>query len=171
VIALKFLAPGAVGPFSGYAWPTPDGAEPGAWVEAVPSLCASGIHACRPSDLPFWLHAELWRIELEDAVQGRRKLVALRGRLLDRVAGWDAEAQRELGEWCAAKVAALAEQSAEVAVYAADASEAVANGDNFLAAYIAARAAEIGGGPEAYEQERAAQACWLADRLGLEPAP
>ena len=49
VRAYKFLAPGAVGPFSGFAWPT---GTPGPWVEAVPHTCATGVHACLVEDLP-----------------------------------------------------------------------------------------------------------------------
>jgi hypothetical protein len=37
-----------------------------------------------------------------------------------------------------------------------------------LAAFAAARAAERGGGPRAYEAERARRATWLAERLGLQ---
>src|SRR5206468_5119819 len=75
VIAYKFLAPGSVGPFTGYRW------EPGRWVE-VHALdpCRRGIHACRVRDLPIWLDAELWEIELDGGiVEQDRKVVAGRG--------------------------------------------------------------------------------------------
>ena len=52
--AFKFLTADGSGVFSGFAWPLPDGA-PGAWVESEVDPCRSGIHACRPSDLPYWL--------------------------------------------------------------------------------------------------------------------
>ena len=61
--ALKALRAGAVGPFSGFRWPTP-GDGPGQWVAASPSPCASGVHACLRGQLPLWLHDELWEIEL-----------------------------------------------------------------------------------------------------------
>lgn len=171
MIAYKFLARGAVGPYSGFSWPTPTGSEPGKWIEAMPSLCASGIHALLPEDLPYWLHAELWRIELDGATRERRKLVAPRGRLLDRVAGWNEDVQREFGEWCAARAGVHAERSPRVAEYANDAGKEVAAGHHFFAACVDARAAEVAGGTDAYDQERAEQARWLANRLGLEPAP
>ena len=50
VIAYKFLNAGAVGLFSRLAWPVPNDAVPGAWVEAEGPLevCRNGIHACGP---------------------------------------------------------------------------------------------------------------------------
>ena len=36
-----------------------------------------------------------------------------------------------------------------------------------LAAFAAARAAEIDGGPRAYERERLRQSAWLSNRLGI----
>jgi hypothetical protein len=71
VIAYKFLQAGGLGPFSGFAWP-----QPGRWV-------GGRVSACRASDLPIWLHEELWVAELDGAVEeARTKLVAPRGRLL-----------------------------------------------------------------------------------------
>ena len=70
MIGYKFLGTGGVAPFSSFAWPT---GSPGPWVEAEPHMCASGIHACRAGDLPFWINAELWEIELDGAVEGRAR--------------------------------------------------------------------------------------------------
>ena len=94
MIAYKFLRSGAVAPFSSFAWPT---GSPGPWVEAEPHVCVSGIHACRAADLPYWLGAELWEIELDRAVDETRKVVAPRGRLLRRVDGWDVSTARAFG--------------------------------------------------------------------------
>jgi hypothetical protein len=93
--AYKFLRRGRVGAFSGFAWPV------GEWVEAEPHVCASGIHACRPADLPYWLDAELWEIELDGAVAAERKLVAPRGRLVRRVEAWDGGTARAFADSCA----------------------------------------------------------------------
>jgi hypothetical protein len=87
MIAWKFLAPGRVGPFSGYAWP-----EPPVWVDAhaEPDPCAAGVHACHEKDLPLWLGAELWAIELGGRVVAEGdKLVGQRGRLIHRVDAWN----------------------------------------------------------------------------------
>ena len=58
----------------------PDGDGPGPWLEtAAARPCREGIHACRPQDLAYWLHHELWEIELDgDIVEAGRKVVAAR---------------------------------------------------------------------------------------------
>jgi hypothetical protein len=99
--AYKFLASGAVGPFTGFEWPVPRRGGAGAWVEAPDPTPAHGVHACRVRDLAFWLDAELWRAELEDPVaEGQRQVIASRGRLLERVTRWDDEAARSFAEAC-----------------------------------------------------------------------
>lgn len=87
----KFLARGAVGALSGFAWPRPDGAQPGAWVEVAGPLapCERGIHACSAGDLAHWLHDELWVVELGgEMCEGVDAMVAARGRLVREVSGW-----------------------------------------------------------------------------------
>jgi hypothetical protein len=104
VIAYKFLSAGGVGPFSGYAWPLPRGGRPGAWVMAGSDavLCRTAVHACRVSDLPWWLHDELWETELDGAVTaGRHKVMAPRARLVRRVDGWDAACGQRFADACA----------------------------------------------------------------------
>ena len=49
MMAFKFLARGAVAPFTGFAWPTD-----GAWVEAPARSQDAWIHACRPRDEATW---------------------------------------------------------------------------------------------------------------------
>jgi hypothetical protein len=101
VIAYKFLAPGAVGPFTGFAWPVPSAAAPGRWVEAPDRRDDHGIHACRERDLAFWLAAELWRAELVDPVSdAQRQLISPRARLLERIVAWDGAAARAFAEAC-----------------------------------------------------------------------
>lgn len=57
------------------------------------------MHACRVEDLPDWIGAELWRVELDgDVAVDCGKLVADRGRLLERVAAWDAGAAADVAE-------------------------------------------------------------------------
>jgi hypothetical protein len=106
MIAYKFLCAGGIGPFSRYAWPLPRNGAPGAWVissgDAV--LCHSAVHACRVSDLPWWLQDELWETELGGEVTtGRHKVMAPRARLLRRVDGWDAECAQRFADACAAR--------------------------------------------------------------------
>ena len=101
----KFLLPGAVSPFAGFRWA---GAE-GAWVEAdAVAPCRAGIHACRAEDLAYWLLPELWSIELDGlhpGSDGDHKVVARRGRLVDRVVAWSAETERELAIDCIRRTA------------------------------------------------------------------
>jgi len=161
VTAYKFLQAGRVGPFSGFAWPE------GVWVEAVPSVCASGVHACEAADLPYWINTELWEVELDGAERHERKLVAARGRLVKRIHAWDAGAQRAFAEWCLERGQSLAAVDEHVAEHAADIALHASNGAAAPAGFIAARAAEIVRGPDAYTTERGLQAEWLSAHLGL----
>lgn len=102
--AYKFLAPGAVGRFSDFAWPRPTGSEPGAWVEAAGDLedCRHGVHACLPGQLLDWIDDELWEIELEGRiVTSDVMVVAERGRLVRRLSGWDAATAQAFAYACA----------------------------------------------------------------------
>ena len=99
MIAYKFLRSGRVGPFSAFPWP-----EPGVWVHAPRDLtaCKRGIHACRPSDLPWWLSDELWEIELDGRVQDdEHKVIAPAGRLRSQIDAWTPECAQEYADACA----------------------------------------------------------------------
>src|SRR5436305_6688984 len=86
--AYKFLAADGTAIQSRFRWPV------GEWVEAEVDPCRSGIHACRVSDLPYWLAPVLFEIELGgDVVVDGLKIVAPRGRLTRRVDAWNAELQ------------------------------------------------------------------------------
>jgi hypothetical protein len=93
VIAYKFLKAGGVGLVSGFRWPLPRDGWPGDWVEAAAPVreCESGIHVCRAKDLPYWMHDELWAIEVDGpVVEAVDMVVAPRGRLLGMLEGWSA---------------------------------------------------------------------------------
>jgi hypothetical protein len=99
VIAYKFLRSGRTGPFSAFQWP-----EPGVWVHAAPELaaCKRGIHACRPSDLPWWLADELWEIELDGRVRvDDHKIIAPAGRLRSRIEEWTPACAQRYADACA----------------------------------------------------------------------
>lgn len=168
----KFLLPGGVGPFSGFRWPVPSNGEPAAWVQAADGearRCSAGIHACAVDDLPFWLQDELWEIELEGVpTRGRRKLVAARGRLVRRIDEWNEVARHDFVEDCIERLRRLAARHPSSAGYLADAEAHAHHAGPAPVAYISARAAELAAGARAYDAERAAQARWLADRLGLD---
>ncbi|MFL5949986.1 MAG: hypothetical protein ACJ74M_00080 [Gaiellaceae bacterium] len=163
VIAYKFLAPGSVGPFTGYNW------EPDRWVEAEsPDVCRRGIHACRTRDLPIWLDEELWEIELAgDVVEQARKLVASSGRLTRRIEAWTPALAQRFGAFCARRTRTRVGHLPHLSGFVADVERFVAARRIPIAGFGAARAAELEGGPAAYEAERMAQAAWLAHELGL----
>jgi hypothetical protein len=183
--AYKFTRTGGIAPFSRFSWPRPDGDRPGDWVDAVVAVpCRAGIHACRPPELPYWVAAELWVIELDgDVVESGGKLVASRGRLLAPVEAWMAGGAAAFGADCARRAAEIAAEFAGgppelvglLEGYAADAAHYVAAGDPAVAAHIAATAAgDAAAGSKVHEQdspagraERSRQGAWMVEHLGL----
>jgi hypothetical protein len=166
VIAYKFLRPGGVAPYTGFRWPIEE------WVDAAAvDPCRTGIHACAVRDLPIWIGPELWEIELEgEVVVQARKLVAPRGRLLRRLDGWNDALISDFGRACVKRVRERVGFLPVISGYAFDADRLARLGRVPLAAFAAARAAELRDGPGGYEEERRLQAIWLAERLGLERA-
>ena len=167
-LAYKFTRPGARSPFPGFAWPQ------GEWIEAdgAIGLCANGIHACRPEALPRWLDDELWLVELDDVEEEHDGvLIARRGRLLERIDAWNAEASRELARSCAARVRELAERSSDPLVHGrAEMIAGIADGRDpsatALAMYTTAHTFDEVDGT--YYEERRRQAEWLRERLQLD---
>lgn len=189
MIAYKFLRAGGAGPFSRFRWPaSADG--PGPWVDAGddPRVCERAVHACAVDQLARWLDTELWRVELDGVLPAEPdKLAARRGRLLDRIDGWNAETALEFATACADRVAERAAAAATAGdreawvhrshSYALDAAAYAAGriGDPkrpmalaAAAAFIASEAAaQDEGDGDAAVRERAWQGAWLAARLGL----
>jgi hypothetical protein len=170
-VAYKFTRPGAVSPFTGFAWPV------GEWVEVDGDvgLCANGIHACRVEALPRWLDDELWRIEIDEIEDERDGVViARRARLVERIDAWDEHASRELARSCAQRAREFAERVPEPLVQARVAMiSAIAEGPDpsatALSMYTTAHMFDDVE-PGTYYDERRRQADWLRDRLGLDGA-
>ena len=119
-------------------------------------------------DLPYWLGPQLWEIELEDGVSEQtHKVAAGRGRLLRRVPDWNVDLLRSFTAWCRDETRLRVGSIPVVSGYVGDIDRFRQRDRHGLAAFASARAAELVGGPGAYERERARQAAWLADRLGL----
>ena len=171
--AHKFLAAGARGPLSGFAWPVPAGGVPGPWVEVEGPLapCVRGVHVCRAPDLPHWIHDELWEVEAAgDSVEGTDCLVVRRARLVRRVEAWDGPGARRFAEVCVSRAegASGPAPSSETQGLLEDARFMVAHGYVALAAFTAAVAIGRGHGAsaeQAYREERAWQAGWIAREL------
>lgn len=180
MIVYKFLCAGGIGPFSGYRWPLPDAGAAGPWVASGPAavVCDRAVHACRPRDLPWWLHDELWEAELDGTVTpGRHKVMAPRGRLLRRVEGWDAGCAQRFADACAQRARDHAatfldqtgdsERTRRAGAMANDAARRARSGHAVVAGYIAAHVAGQVDGAEAMDAERAWQSEWLCAALSL----
>jgi hypothetical protein len=170
----KFLAKGAVGPLSGFAWPVPDHGAPGAWVDAAGPLavCARGLHVCRPFDLAHWIHDELWEVEVEgDPIDGLDCIVVPRARLVRRIDAWSAAGGRSFAGACVERAASESgtDPAGEVGALLGDARFMANNGYVALAAFTAAvavsRSADEAGADGVYRRERAWQSAWIAEQM------
>jgi hypothetical protein len=167
MIAYKFLRPDGTSVFSGFRWPLP-AAQPGAWVDAPIDPCRTGIHACRLTDLPYWVGRSLYEIELDgEIVEERSKVVASRARLLRAITAWNDELRDAYTRMCADRAHELAQGGApELEQWDAVIEPSVPEGPALLG-FVAARIAEARDGPSAYHAERTRQTAWLVERLGL----
>jgi hypothetical protein len=169
VIGYKFLRADGTAPFSGYRWELPGG-RPGAWVNATADPCRSGIHACRPAHLPYWTGQSLYEIELEgEIVESASKVVAVRGRLLRHIDAWEEEVRASYQRMCGERAHRLAASAAPTLADWDELVDSLASQGPGPAGFAAARIAEEIDGPDGFRAERAAQAAWLSERLGLEP--
>lgn len=164
MIAYKVLEADGTGRFSGFRWPLPNGA-PGDWVDGEVDPCRSGVHALRPSDLPYWLGPSLFEIELDGPISEiGLKVVATRGRLLRRVDAWDDPMRLAFSTMCI-------ERARELAASDPQRLNAWVNADidagPALLGYVAERIAEEIEGPAAGKAERESQARWLSEHLQL----
>jgi hypothetical protein len=168
MIGYKFLRRDGTSVFTGFRWPLPDGDAPGSWVDARVDPCRSGVHACRPAELPLWVAPVLYEIELDgDIVERQWKVVASRGRLLRRMEAWDDRLRAGYTRMCADRAHDLA-LGAAPPLHGWDAviEPSVPEGPALLG-FVAARIAEERGGVQGYHAERARQTAWLVERLDL----
>jgi hypothetical protein len=169
----KFLAKGALGPLSGFTWPTPSGGHPGAWVEEEGplELCARGLHVCRTIDLAHWLHDELWELEVDgEPLAGVDCLVFRRARLLRRIDAWqEGAAMFTEASVEHARTRAASNSHDTVRGLLADAQWAAGEALVAVSAYAAALAVATAARPSerklAYRAERAWQAGWIAREM------
>ena len=158
MIAYKFLRDGRVGAFSGVRWPSP-----GEWLRARSTgerglTCADRVHACRVEDLPEWMDSELWRVELGgDVAVDCGKLVADRGRLVERVQAWDTALMAAFAQACALRARDAALTVLEAGSPAHNALAACASAEQLATACAQLRGLDAG-------EERAAG--YVADTAG-----
>lgn len=164
--------------FTGWQWSLPDGDQPGAWVhaEGAIAVCINGIHASTPEQLPHWLGAELWEIELGgDILEHEAALVASQGRLLRRVDGWDEPTRGRFAEMCLERARELADGYPAGAGLVTKVEHTLSWAGAAPAGYFTAmlageRASGEHAGPDydvAFLRERSRQARWLRDQLKL----
>lgn len=195
MIALKFLARGAISPFMGRRWVHEE------WVVAAREDDEdTWVRACLPAQLAFWLGEELWRVELAEPVRaGPYQLASPRARLVSRVEAWGAPVAAELAAACAWRArdlvaarlagehaAALAgardlpalEAAARRAAPEARAAGHVASaarhaqvgrpaGASLNAAMLAAALEAHGAAEASFDAERAWQGRWLSRHVGV----
>jgi hypothetical protein len=171
--ARKFLAAGGRGPFSGVTWPPCADGSPGEWidVDGVLAPCARGIHVCRDIDLAYWIHDELWDVEVEGpAVEGVDCLVVARARLLRRIDAWTEGRHRFARASIEHAAASLGSAAGDALGDLLDDAQIMAtHGYPALASYTAAVAVGRASGGDAvqgFRTERAWQSVWIADFVG-----
>jgi hypothetical protein len=172
VIGYKFLRSDGTSLFTGFRWPLPEAGEPGSWVESTGGgpvdPCRSGIHACRPADLPPWIGEILYEVELAgEIVELTSKVVAARGRLLRRIEAWDDRLRDAYTRMCADRAHEIARGGSPLLDHWDTYVERSVRGGPALLGFIAARIGEERWGRPAYHAERAHQAGWLVEHLGL----
>jgi hypothetical protein len=164
--------------FTGWEWPLPVDGLPGEWVHSAGpiGLCVNGIHASSAEQLPQWLGAEIWEIELGGKIlREDPALVASKARLLRRIDAWDEPTRRRFAEACLERAREIAERypagDGLVEKVEHTLSWAGAAPAGYFTAMLAGES-DTGrhSGREydaAFERERAIQAQWLRRELGL----
>lgn len=164
--------------FTGLEWPLPAAGQPGRWVHADGplALCVNGIHASTTEQLPHWLGAEIWEIELDgDVLVEDAALVASTARLLRKIDAWDEPARRRFAEACLERARTIADRypSGEGLVTALERALSLASAAaaGYWTAVLTGES-ETGRRSgrdydEAFLRERAIQAQWLRLELQL----
>ena len=168
MIGYKFLRSDGTSLFTGFRWPLPEAGEPGSWVVSRVDPCRSGIHACRPADLPAWIGEILYEVELAgEIVELTSKVVAARGRLLRRIDAWDDRLRDAYTRMCADRAHEIAHGGSPLLNHWDAYVEPSVREGPALLGFVAARIGEVRWGRPAYLAERARQAEWLVAHLGL----
>jgi hypothetical protein len=157
VTAYTFTRSGARCPFTDRRWP-----RDGGWL--------ADARATSVEHLPVWIATELWQVELAGRISTpAHQTVGERGRLLERVDAWNEAAAEEFVADCrrtTLRHAARRPGDLRLTPLADDARACTPAAAN-LAGWLAARAARVLDGEDGRAGERARQAAWLRERLGV----
>jgi hypothetical protein len=171
MIVCKFLAKGAIGPFTGFAWPLPSDQGEGPWVEAE-KFPNEGVHGLDIDDLAYWLHDELWIVELGGSIlRAPTQIIASRGRLVRRVDRWNDERRRAFASDIVRRATERMPSAASAAASAcfADLRGCAKEDSVAVTAFVAATLAAILANDEAAAKvERIEQATFLRHTLDLD---
>ena len=138
-----FLGAGGRGLLDGRRWPLPLGDTPGAWLAGDERFPVRGYPL---AELPLWFDDELWEVDLEGAIrQVEHAVAADRGRLVRRIAGWDAQAARAFVAAAAERARLLAVHALETDGYATQAAAIAAAPSDRLVAVCGTAAASLAG--------------------------
>jgi hypothetical protein len=140
-------------------------------VDGVLAQCERGLHVCRDVDLAYWIHDELWDVEVEGpAVEGMDCLVVARARLLRRIDAWTEGRHRFAQASIEHAAASLRSIDSEAfGELLGDAQLMATHGYPALASYTAAVAVGRARGGEAvhgFRAERSWQCGWIAEYIG-----
>jgi len=118
----KLLCEGGVSPYAKAQWPLPSKNEdgtwtPGEWMPALPGevvRCRNGYHFCTVDNLPAFLNAELYELEVDegaDVVTWDDKCATTACcRLVRRIEAWNERSARHFACDCAERVLPLFER-------------------------------------------------------------
>jgi hypothetical protein len=110
----KFLTADNKGEYSKFDYTEylPDGDKPGKWLPEIEtlSICKSGYHACKASNLLEWINAQLFEVEFDgETLDGNNKTVAQRMRIIRKIETWNDKTTRLFACYCARDVLPLFE--------------------------------------------------------------
>jgi hypothetical protein len=129
------------------------------------------VHVCRAIDLAYWIHDELWNVEVDGAgVEGVDCLLFPRARLVRRIEAWTEKRGLFAEASIAHAQATLGPRASDsLREMLADASMMAAHGYASLASYTVAVAVGRGSGADIvgrFRAERAWQSSWIVEHVG-----
>jgi hypothetical protein len=111
--AFRFLAKGAMSVSSQIAWSKPQRGRPGEWLGRGTEGTRRGVLAHRVDDLPYWVHDELYRVELRGPIEELSTgILARELRLCAQIDEWTEATRFDFGHDC---IVQLQQRAADLA--------------------------------------------------------